>query len=107
MNDRPHMLAAKRRCEPAWHKPVYDLNALDMARGRHHVEERTVKRQRTLELCNIGDGRLAQQLRLLSAGALGVVGIYTVHVLHDCEASSAQRVRQQECPRVSPVDWNA
>ena len=101
------MLATQRRSEPAWHKTVYDLHALDVAGSCHDLQKRAIKRQRALELCNIGDGRLAQQLRLLSAGALGVVGIYTVHVLHDCEASSAQRVRQQECPRVSPVDWNA
>ena len=107
VNDRPDMLATQRGGEPAWHKPVDDLHALDVTGGRHDLEKRSVKRQRALELCNIRDGRLAQKLRLLSAGALGVSGVHAVHVLHDREASGAQRVRQQECARVGPVDWNA
>ena len=101
------MLATQRRREPAWHEPVYDLHALDVAGGRHDLKKRTVERQRALELCKIGDVRLAQKLRLLSAGVLGVDGVHSIDVLHDREASRAQRVRQQECTRVSPVDWNA
>ena len=76
VNDRTHVLATQRRGEPAWHKRVYNLHALDVARSRHDLEKRTVKRQRALELCNIGDGRLAQKTRLLSPGPLGsVVGM--------------------------------
>ena len=70
------MLATQRRGEPARHEPVHDLHALDVAGGRHDLEKRTVERQRALELCKIGDARLAQQLRLLSAGALGSA-VYT------------------------------
>ena len=107
VNDRPNVLATQRRGEPAWHEPVYDLHALEMVGSCHDLEKRTVERQRAPELCKIDDVGLAQKLRLLSARVLGVGGVHSVHVLHDREASRAQRVRQQECTRVSPVDWNA
>lgn len=52
MNDRPNVLATQRRGESAWHEPVYDLHALDVAGSCHDLEKRTVKGQRALELCN-------------------------------------------------------
>ena len=38
VDDRPDMLAAQRGGEPAGDEPVDDLHALDVARGRHHLE---------------------------------------------------------------------
>src|SRR4029077_2418407 len=74
VNDRPNVLATQRRIEPAWNEPVYELHALEVAGSCHDLEKRTVKRQRALELCKIGDVRLAQEPRLLSAGVFGVDG---------------------------------
>jgi hypothetical protein len=93
VNDRPNVLATQGRGEPTWDEPVYDLHALDVAGSCHNLEKRTVKGQRTLELCKIDVCRLPQKLRLLSAGSLGVDGVYAIDVLHDREASSAQLVR--------------
>jgi hypothetical protein len=40
MDDRPDMLAAQRRREPAANEPVHDLHALDVPRVRHDLDER-------------------------------------------------------------------
>jgi hypothetical protein len=47
-DDRPDVLAAQRRGEAARREPVHDLYALEVARGRHDLEERAVERQRAL-----------------------------------------------------------
>src|SRR5262252_6524573 len=107
VNDRSNVLATQRRSEPAWDKPVYDLHALEVAGSCHDLKKRTVKGQRAVDLCEIDDVRLAEKLRLLAAGGVGVAGVHSIHVLYDREASRAQRVRQQERTRVSSVDWNA
>jgi hypothetical protein len=73
-NDRPNVLAAQRPGERAWDWPVYDLHALEVAGRCHDLEKRTVKGQRALDLCKVSDVRLAQKLRLLAAGTLGVDG---------------------------------
>jgi hypothetical protein len=72
VNDRPDVLATQRCGESAWDEPVYDLHTLEVASNRHDLEKRTVYRERALELRKISDVRLAQKLRLLSAGSLGV-----------------------------------
>jgi hypothetical protein len=102
-DDRPDMLATQRGGEPSRHEPVHDLHALDVARVCHDLDERTVDRQRALELCKVGSARLAEQLRLLSAGAFGVGGIHPIDVLHDREAGRSERVGEQKRARVGPV----
>ena len=69
-DDCSDMRAAQRGGQPARHESVHELHALDVARGRHDLQQRTVERQRALVLCEVGSTRLAKQLRLLAAGTL-------------------------------------
>ncbi len=43
VNDRAHMLAAQRGCEPAGGKPVDNLHPLDMAGSRHQLQKHAVE----------------------------------------------------------------
>jgi hypothetical protein len=52
--------------EPAGNESVPDLHALDVARVRHDIEERTIQWQRALELRKFGGARLLEQLCLLA-----------------------------------------
>ena len=106
MNDRANMFATQGGGKPSRHKPIHNLHALDVAGRRHDLEESPIDRQRALELCQIGDARLAKQFCLLSIGAIGVRTIHTIDVLHDREAGRAQRVGEQKRAGISPVLWN-
>jgi hypothetical protein len=44
VNNRPDVLAAQRGGEAARHESVHDLHAVDVARGRHDLQERAVER---------------------------------------------------------------
>ena len=112
VNDRPNVLATKRRGEPTRHEPVYDPHALEMASSCHGLKKCTVKRQRALELCKIHEVRLAQKLRLLSAGVLGVDGVHSIHVFHDREGRCPQAAAQpskpqpaQTVPQPGSMEW--
>ena len=107
VNDRPDVLAAQRRSEPAGNESVHDLHALDVPRVRHDIEERAIERQRSLELRKFGGTRLPKQLRLFAVGAVGISCVHPVHVLHDREAGSSQRVGEQKCASVGPVERDA
>lgn len=72
VDDRPDMLATQRGGDPARHEPVHDLHALEVARGRHDLEERAVERQRGLVFREVGGARLADELRPLPIGAIRV-----------------------------------
>ena len=74
------MLAAQRRSELAWNEAVHELHALDVPRVGHHLEERAIEWQRTLELRKFGGARLTEQLRLFPIGTLGVSGVHPVYV---------------------------
>src|SRR6202035_4844096 len=69
--------------------------------------ERAIERQRALELRKFGGARLPAELRLLPVGTMGIGGVHPVHVLHDREARSSQRVGQQKRAGVSPVEPDA
>ena len=43
VNDRPDVLATQRRSKLARNESVYDLHALNVASGRHDLEERAVE----------------------------------------------------------------
>jgi len=107
MNDRPDVLATQRGSDPTRREPVHDLHVLEMARGRHDFEQRAVERQRAFVLREIGGARLAEQLRLLPTGAVGVGVIHPIHVLHDREAGRSERVGEQKRARVSPLSRDA
>src|SRR5262249_23557662 len=92
INDRPDVLATQCRSEPAGNQSVHDLHALDVPRVRHDLEERAIERQRALEVCKVGGARLPEQLRLFRVGTMGISGVHPVHILHDREAGSSQRV---------------
>jgi hypothetical protein len=64
VNDRPDVLAAQRRSEPAWNESVHDLHALDVSRVRHDIEERAIERQRSPELRKFGGARFPKQLHI-------------------------------------------
>src|SRR5262252_1223562 len=44
---------------------------------------------RTIELREVGDARLAEQLRLFSVGSLGIGGVHPIDVLHNRKAGRA------------------
>ena len=96
MNDRSDVLAAERGGKAARHESVDDLHAVDVARGRHDLQECAVERQRALMLRELGGARLAEQLRLFSVGSLGIGGVHPIHVLHDREAGCSERVGEQK-----------
>src|SRR5262249_54207824 len=58
VNNRPDVLAAQRGGEAARHESVHNLHAVDVARGRHDLQERAVERQCALELRELGGARL-------------------------------------------------
>ncbi len=58
-------------------------------------------------LGEVGGARLADQLRLLPAGAVGIGVVYAVDVLDDGQAGRAERVGEQERAGVGPVRRDA
>jgi len=46
-------------------------------------------------------------LRLFPIGTMGVSGVHPVYVLHDRQASSSERIGEQECAGVGPVKGDA
>jgi hypothetical protein len=78
-----------------------------VSRVRHDLEECTVERQRTLKFLKLGGARLAEELRPLPVGSMGISGVHPVHVLHDRKAGSSQRVSEQKCAGVCPVERDA
>src|SRR5215470_16432181 len=103
MYDRPDVLATQRRSEPAGNEPVHDLHALDVPRVRYDIEERTIQWERCLNLRKVGGARLPEQLCLFPVGPMGISGVHPIHVLHDREAASSQRVGEQKCASVASV----
>jgi hypothetical protein len=101
------MLATQRGGEPARHESVHNLYALDVARGCHDLKERSVERERALELCEVGNARLREKLRLLPTRTLGVSSVHPIDVFHDREAGRSERVGEQKRTRVSAVIWDA
>ena len=65
-----------------------------MCRALVHLEERAIEWQRALELRKFGGARFPEQLRLFPIGTLGIGGVHPVHVLHDREARSSQRISE-------------
>ncbi len=106
-NDRTDVLAAQRSGEPAGHESVHDLHALDMARGRHDLEQRAIERQRALVLCELVGAALAEQLRLLAVGPVGIGGVHPIHVLDDREARRSECIGDQKRAGVGPVNRDA
>ena len=106
-DDCSDMRAAQRGGQPARHESVHELHALDVARGRHDLQERAVERQRALVLFEVGGARLGKQLRLLPAGALRIGVIHPINVLHDREAGRPERVGEQKRTCVGPVRRDA
>ena len=107
MNDGPDVLATQRRSELARNEAVHELNALDVPRVAHDLKERAIEWQRALQLRKFGGARLTEQLRLFPIGTLGISGVHPVHVLHDREARSSQRIGEQKCAGVGPVKRDA
>ena len=106
-NDRSDVLATQRRRESSGDESVHDLYALDVPRICHELDQRTIKWQRALELGEFGDACLAEQLCLFPVSTMGVTGVNPIHVLHDCEPGSSQRVGEQKCAGVSPMERDA
>ena len=98
------MLSTQSRCEPARHESVDNLHTLNVARVRHDFQERTVKRQCAWLFREFGITHLANQLRILSIGAIGIGAVHAIHILHDRETSCPKRIRDQERTRVRPVN---
>src|SRR5215475_12388175 len=103
MYDRPDVLATQRRSEPAGNESVYDLHALDVPRVRYHIKERTIQWERALYLRKVGGARLPEQLCLFPIGPIGISGVHPIHVFHDREAASSQRVGEQKCSGVGSM----
>ena len=106
-NDCPDVLTTQRGGQPAWHQSIDNLHALNMACSRHDLNERTVKRQRTGMFFKLFGAGLSNELRLRRGGPVGVDGVYAIDILHDGEASGAQRIGQQKRPGVGSVVRNA
>jgi hypothetical protein len=107
VNNRPDVLATERGGEAARHESVHDLHVLDVARGRHDLQERAVERQRALMLRELSGAGLTEQLRLFSVGSLGIGGVHPIDVLHDREAGRAERIGEQKRSCVGPVRGDA
>jgi hypothetical protein len=65
-------------------EPVYDLHALEVAGSCHNLKKRTVKGQCALELCKIGDGRLAR-------GPPSGVAVGWLPLRYQCQFSASVR----------------
>jgi hypothetical protein len=107
VNDRSDVLASQRRGEAAGNEPVHDLYARNVPRVRHDLEERAIERQCALQFGKFGGARLPEQLRLFPIGTIGISGVHAVHVLDDREAGGSQRVGEQKCAGVGPVERDA
>ena len=107
VDDGPNVFAAQRRGEPARNESVHDLHALQVARGRHDVQQRPVDRQRAHLCCEIGGARFADQVRRRSDSSMWIGVIDTIDVLDDREPSGAQRVGDEKGTRVRPVRRDA
>src|SRR5262245_56495562 len=103
MYDRPDVLAAQRRSEPPGNESIHDLHALDVPRVRYDIKERTIQWERALYLRKFGGARLPEQLCLFPVGPMGISCVPPIHVLHDREAASSQRVGEQKCAGVGSV----
>jgi len=55
----------------------------------------------------VGDARLAEQLRLFSVGSLGIGGVHPIDVLHNRKAGRSERVGEQKRAGVGPVRRDA
>ena len=103
VDDRPNMLATQRGGEPAQHESVHDLHTLDVSRCCHYIEERTIERQRAFVRCEVGDGGLPEELRLLPTRTFGAV-VYTPSTSSTIvKPGRSERVGDQKRTRVSPV----
>ena len=71
------------------------------------LQKRAVERQRTTVLREFGGARLAEQLRLLPVGSVGIDGVHPIHVLHEREAGRSERIGDQKRARVGAVRRDA
>ena len=78
-----------------------------MSRVGHYLEESAIEWQRALEFRKFGGARLTEQSRLFPIGTMGISSVHPVHVLHDREASSSQRIGEQKCAGVGPMKGDA
>ena len=107
VNNRAYVLAAQRRSKPARNQSVHHLHTRDVTRIRHNLEERRIERQRALMLRKFDGACLPEQLRSLPVVSIWITGVHTIHVLHDRESRSTQRVGEQKCAGVGPVQRDA
>ena len=105
LDDRPDMRAAQRSGQAAWNETIHDLHPLDVARIRHDLDERTVERQRSLVLREVGGACLAKQLRLLPVRALR--WDRSPSTSSTMVRPAAERVGEQKRARVSTVSGEA